>query len=508
MTRRTPEHLGPATLPNRKCAWASTAEEQADRQQAVEAHLQALRSQLPLILARLARIPDPRRQASVEHDLTTLLLYGILLFAYQYTSRRQGNRELSRPEFLACLRTVFPELATTPHTDTVERLLQRIPVEDIEAALQAAVGALLRSGKLRALLVQDGWVVALDGSQKLTRSWEWAEQALRRQHGAADGAISYSAYVLQATLVGPQGVRIPLATEFCANAPQPAPAESDGAAVGPAPGASAGSAAAAADPPPASAEKQKQDCEFKACQRLAARLKQAFPRRRLVIVADGLYANGPMMALCRRYGWDFMLVLRDDSLPALWKEVRALHRLAPENAYQREWGGRQQRFWWVNDVRYEYGPNGREHLDIHIVVCEETWSAPTEQDPHHTDHARFAWVSAVPLSAKNVHDRCNRAARHRWDIEEGFLTEKHQGYQFSHAFSYDWNAMRAWHYLMEIAELLNTLALYSVDLWRWVCERGFSATLIMLREAYTGPWLDHDRLRALLRKPPQLRLVF
>jgi len=26
------------------------------------------------------------------------------LFAYQYTSRRQGNRELSRPEFLACLR--------------------------------------------------------------------------------------------------------------------------------------------------------------------------------------------------------------------------------------------------------------------------------------------------------------------------------------------------------------------------------------------------------------------
>jgi|GEM_PF-6666318 len=35
MTRRTPEHLGPATLPNRKCAWGSTAEEQADRQQAV-----------------------------------------------------------------------------------------------------------------------------------------------------------------------------------------------------------------------------------------------------------------------------------------------------------------------------------------------------------------------------------------------------------------------------------------------------------------------------------------
>ena len=101
MGRRTPEHLGPATLPNRKCPFTSTAQEQAVRQEAAEAHLQVLRSQLPQILARLARIPDPRRRASVEHDLPTLLLYGILLFTYQYASRREGNRELSRPEFLA-----------------------------------------------------------------------------------------------------------------------------------------------------------------------------------------------------------------------------------------------------------------------------------------------------------------------------------------------------------------------------------------------------------------------
>ena len=72
MGRRTPEHLGPATLPNRKCPFTSTAQEQAVRQEAAEAHLQVLRSQLPQILARLARIPDPRRQASVEHGLPPL----------------------------------------------------------------------------------------------------------------------------------------------------------------------------------------------------------------------------------------------------------------------------------------------------------------------------------------------------------------------------------------------------------------------------------------------------
>ncbi|MHB2021613.1 MAG: transposase family protein [Candidatus Xenobia bacterium] len=465
-----------------------------------------LRSQLPLILARVARIPDPRRQASVEHDLTTLLLYGMLLFVYQYASRREGNRELSRPEFLAALRTVFPELATTPHVDTVERLLERIPAEDIEAALHAVVGSLLRSGKLRALLVGDGWVVAFDGSQKMARSWQWAEQALRRQVGGDELTTRYSAYVLQATLVGPQGVRIPLATEFCTNAPQPGPADPAAGAPAAAP---AGAPAPATDAaPPTSAEQQKQDCELKAFKRLAARVKAAFPRRRLLVVADGLYANGPVMALCRRYGWDFMLVLRDESLPAFWKEVNGLHRLTPENACDREWGGRRQHFWWVNAVRYEFGPNDRQHLDLNVVVCEETWSAPTEQEPDRVEHARFAWISAEPLSAKNVHARCNRAGRHRWDIEENFLSEKHHGYQFSHVFSYHWNAMRAWHYLMEIAELLNTLALFSVDLWDWVCARGFRATLEMLRESYKAPWLDHQRLRALVQKPPQLRLVF
>ena len=166
-------------------------------------------------------------------------------------------------------------------------------------------------------MVDQRWVIAFDGSQKLARSWPFAPEALHRQHGT-DGATTYSAYVLQATLVGPQGVRIPLGTEFCTNAPEPAAAEEETAA---APGEVPAGAPdpAAGQAPPASAAQQKQDCEVKAFQRLAARIKRAFRRRRLLVLADGLYANGPIMALCRQYSWVFLLVLRDDSLPAFWK---------------------------------------------------------------------------------------------------------------------------------------------------------------------------------------------
>src|SRR5256884_4419480 len=46
---------------------------------------------------------------------------------------------------------------------------------------------------------------------------------------------------------------------------------------------------------------------------------------------------------------------------------------------------------------------------------------------------------------------------HRWAIEEGILVEKHLGYQYEHNFSYNWEAMRGYHFLMQIAHLLNAL---------------------------------------------------
>lgn len=475
MAAWTPEHLAPATLPNRKSPWASVPEEQADRQAAAEAHLQVLRSQLAPLLAKLARIPDPRRPGSIRHKLVVLLAYGVLLFVCQYVSRREGNRELSRPALWEALRTVFPELDTIPHADTLERLLRRIPPESIEAALRARIRSLLRHGKLQAWLAHKRYVIALDGTQKLIRRQRWADEALRWR--PAGGDICYTAYVLEAVLVGPQGLTLPVAAEFCAN------------------------------PPGGTGLASKQDCEQKAFTRLAARVKESFPRLPILLVMDGLYPNGPVMALCRRYHWDYMIALPDDCLTSVWHEAEALHRLTPKDSVTRSWGDRQQHFWWANDIDYRYGPGERLRLTLHVVVCEETWTERLANGQSVTRHARFAWVSAVPLTAGNVHERCNRAARHRWDIEEHILAEKHHGYHASHAFSWHWNAMRAWHYMMQIARLLNILACYSIHLWPCVQQRGFQGTLRFLRESYTGPWLDHQRLRALTAKPPQLRLI-
>ena len=70
--------------------------------------------------------------------------------------------------------------------------------------------------------------------------------------------------------------------------------------------------------------------EQKAFKRLAARLKKAFPRLSIILFLDGLYRNGPMVELCRKNHWDFMIVLQNKSLPSVWEEFEGLKGLELE----------------------------------------------------------------------------------------------------------------------------------------------------------------------------------
>ena len=76
---------------------------------------------------------------------------------------------------------------------------------------------------------------------------------------------------------------------------------------------------------------KKQDCETKAFKRLAERLKVEFPRLPIMVLLDGLYPNGPIIEVCRKMHWDFMIVLKDKSFPSVWGEYEVLKELEPKN---------------------------------------------------------------------------------------------------------------------------------------------------------------------------------
>jgi len=236
-------------------------------------------------------------------------------------------------------------------------------------------------------------------------------------------------------------------------------------------------------------------------------VKEYFPRLPILVLLDGLYADGPVLDLCRRYHWQFMIVLQDKDLPSVWEEVQGLGKLQRQNQLEQKWGNRKQRFRWVNGIEYCYGEQGRKKLILHVVVCEESWEEIAANSPAVVGkEARHAWISSVPLNRDNVHERCNLGARYRWGIEEGILVEKRQGYQYEHSFSYNWEAMRGYHFLMQIAHLLNTLVQNSARLVHLVRNRGLRGLLQFLRSTCSGPWLDAERIRQLQASPCQIRL--
>jgi hypothetical protein len=159
-----------------------------------------------------------------------------------------------------------------------------------------------RTKKFRRYLIAQCYPIAIDGTQKLARNGQWqAEQWLERRRETAEGEhVQQYVYVLEANRVFHNGVTLPLLSEFLSYAE--------------------------GDP-----DDQKQDCERNAFYRLAARLKAYFPRLPVLLLLDGLYPNGPLMALCHQYGWHFMIVLPDRCLPSVWEEVEALKPRQPHH---------------------------------------------------------------------------------------------------------------------------------------------------------------------------------
>jgi hypothetical protein len=253
-------------------------------------------------------------------------------------------------------------------------------------------------------------------------------------------------------------------------------------------------------------ERNKQDCELRAFYRLTERLKRYFPRLPVLLLLDGLYASGPVMQHCFQYGWEFMIVLQDKELPTVWAEFEGLKPLQKKNHRTHTWGKRNQRFSWVNSIEYEFAKDGKKHfINVHLVVCEEDWKEvdssgkPIQKSSHH------AWLSSQPLSYHNVHELCNLGARYRWGIEAGFLVEKHQGYQYEHAFALNWNAMKGYHLLMRMAHLFNTLARFARHMAEFYKTLGVRPFIAFIRQTCSGPWLNAERIHAIFNRPFQLR---
>ena len=455
-------------IANRKRGYETPEDEKLDRQTSVEAALKVYQKTLPILLKRLSKINDPRQPKKLKHSLTVLMIYGILMFIYQQPSLRNANKEMSTAIFFENMKAMFPDFETMPHADTLSRLLEKIKVDEIEESMLELFEQLVKKKKFRNYLINKRYVIAIDGSQKFMRTEPWTAESLVR-HVGKDKQAQYYVYVLEAVVLFDNGITLPLMSEFLNNEEY------------------------------REVSSNKQDCERKAFYRFAERIKKRFPKLKISVTMDGLYACGPVLKTCRDYGWDYMLVFKEGSMKDAWREALGLIRLTPDNTMKRHCGGRNQEYRWINDVEYTYGNNGRSKARLHVVICEETWKETSRTTGKMTSNStRYVWISGKEITKTNVETRCLKIGRYRWKIENNFLVMKHQGYNYEHCFSYDWNAMVGFHYLMQIGRFINVLLAHSELLNKKVKVLGINGLLAFIFKACTADVLDLTRISSIV----------
>ncbi|WZL79110.1 hypothetical protein QBE55_02775 [Eubacteriales bacterium mix99] len=71
------------------------------------------------------------------------------------------------------LKAISPELETLPHGDTLARLLEKMEVRQIQDCMIELLKDLIRRKKFRNYLNRHQFLIAIDGTQKFYRHYQW-----------------------------------------------------------------------------------------------------------------------------------------------------------------------------------------------------------------------------------------------------------------------------------------------------------------------------------------------
>ena len=329
------------------------------------------------------------------------------MFVFQHGSRREANREMTRPAFWEVFQQIFPEIDSIPHADTLERVLERIAPEELEQTLLHIVGRLLRKRKLQAFLVERCYVVAVDGTQKFSRDYAFAPEALHRRTGPGDHLIF--------------GIRVGSSVGWAAR-DQPAFARR------------------VLRKSPWQSGADETGLRVEGVPEVMQTPEEGIPETsysvgcRWFVSQWTCHGAMPLTALgfhdCVARGVSALGVGGDTGITAFGANTSS--STTNGKTENKPSGGSMK-----SPTTLWMRVGATDACEVHAAGCTEKWVESGKEQK-----ADWIWVSGGPLMAKNIVNRCNRAARHRWGIEEHFLIEKHHGYQCEHDFSRNWNALK------------------------------------------------------------------
>lgn len=422
----------------------------------------------------LRQLPDPRHQSYITYPGAILLMTRILSSIFYISSMRKTSEELNSDTVIENIWELCGESPTVdeiPYWETINRYLEKLEPDGLQDIICRLCKRLLRSRAFEDAKVSGKyWQVIIDGTQLHSSRGELDEKCLYRIHnkGTPEEYKESYYYVLEAKLVLHPGILVSIMTEFVENSGR--------------------------------GEMEKQDCERKACWRLMERLKKDFPKLPLCLSADSLYACERFFRECREKKWHYILRFKEGSIPYAAEEYESLKK---KECNRQEEVLTDGRCWYdyVNGIDY----NGYQlNLAEYVEEMEKEIRKGRNKGKKRTSRSRFLFLTDLSVTKRNV-SKLVEYGRKRWRIEnEGFNTQKREGYCLEHQYSKKYQAMKNHYYLIQIGHMIAQVMECCERIWKEIKQSREQKHRRILESFKT------ERLRELkveLEKRIQMRLI-
>jgi len=417
----------------------------------VELLAKTIRGFFPQFDVWIKKIKDPRMVNKNTYHITTMFWVSVFMFILKLGSSRNINFRL-KENFLNNFKNIFPilgiiqeqnEIERIPDYGTVIDLLIQFDENQLEKIPRKMVRKLIKSRFLEKYrLLGKYYLIAIDATQYLKFHEPHCENCLRKKikndkHG--NPIYQYYHYVLSAKLVTHSGLAFTIMTEFVENE---------------------------------SMDVEKQDCELKAYYRLAKRLKREFKKLNICLLFDSLYPNQNVFNLCKKNHWQYLIYFKEGAIPTAYQEYT--ESIDDKNRwvdYVNKWIKRE--YHWVNGIEHN-------DLKLNVLYCHEDNIKIKKKKPH-----PFLWISSFIINKKICHELANKGGRLRSKIEnQGFNSQKNEGYNLEHAYSKNNNAEKCFYHSMQIAHIINQLMQHNLEIKQIIKECGSFVNF------YLELWMD------------------
>ena len=355
----------------------------------------------PELINKFEGLTDIRNQSYVTYKMKVVFMVRLLGLMCEIKSMHELTRDFNTEEAIKNIAQICGlELEEIPHCDTINDIFRNIKVSEIEEIRKYMIVKMIRNKMLEKYKIRGQYYqVIVDGTGLAASRKKYNKNCLVKNKTDKNGKEykEYSTYVLEAKLVVGDMV-FSIGSEFVENEEE---------------------------------NVDKQDCETKAFKRLAKKIKTEYPRLKIIISGDALYASKPVMDICKANGWKYIIRFKEGSIPSLYREFETIVKTDNES--------KKSNYSFVTGLDYQENKTN--------IIKYTDGKKGTE----------YVYITDLPISNRNIEVTIN-IGRKRWKIEnEGFNIQKNGTFDIGHLYSKDSTAIKVHYLMIQIAHIIRQM---------------------------------------------------